>query len=88
MLIPLFILSLLLVNAQAVTAVTNERDRGALDLLLVTDLTAKEFVFGKLGGVLYNAKEMVLLPMLLCGYLWTVRACRPKTCSTFWWGWR
>ncbi len=73
-LIPLFILSLLLVNAQAVTAVTNERDRGALDLLLVTDLSAKEFVFGKLGGVLYNAKEMVLLPMLLCGYLWAVRA--------------
>ena len=73
-LIPVFILSLLLVNAQAVTSVTNERDRGALDLLLVTDLSAKEFVFGKLGGVLYNAKEMVLLPMLMCGYLWTVRA--------------
>jgi hypothetical protein len=73
-LIPVFILSLLLVNAQAVTAVTNERDRGALDLLLVTDLSAREFVFGKLGGVLYNAKEMVLLPLLLCVYLWTVRA--------------
>ena len=73
-LIPLFILSLLLVNAQAVTSVTNERDRGALDLLLVTDLDAREFVFGKLGGVFYNAKEMVLVPMLLCGYLWTTRA--------------
>ena len=48
--------------------------RQALDLLLVTDLTPKEFVFGKLGGVFYNTKEMVLLPMLLCGYLWTQRA--------------
>ena len=73
-LIPLFILSLLLVNSQAVTSVTNERDCGALDLLLVTDLSAREFVFGKLGGVFYNAKEMVLLPMLLCVFLWTTRA--------------
>ena len=45
----------------------------ALDLLLVTDLTAKEFVFGKLGGVFYNTKEMVLLPMALCVYLWFER---------------
>ncbi len=71
---PVFILSLLLVNSQAVTAITSERDRGAIDLLLVTDLTAKEFIFGKLGGVFYNVKEMVLVPVLLCGYLWYVRA--------------
>ncbi len=70
---PLFILSLLLVNSQAVTSITSERDRGAIDLLLVTDLTAKEFIFGKLGGVFYNAKEMILVPMLLCGYLWYLR---------------
>ena len=71
---PLFILSLLLVNSQAVTSVTTERDRGAIDLLLVTDLTAKEFIFGKLGGIFYNVKEMILVPVLLCGYLWYVRA--------------
>ncbi|MEX2560619.1 MAG: hypothetical protein WD403_11930, partial [Pirellulales bacterium] len=53
-LVPLLILSLVLVNAQAVTALTSERDARALDLLLVTDLTPKEFIFGKLGGVLYN----------------------------------
>jgi hypothetical protein len=41
----------------------------ALDLLLVTDLTPKEFVFGKLFGVLFVAKEMVLLPILLIVYL-------------------
>lgn len=67
---PLFLLSLVLINAQAVTALTSERDARALDLLLVSDLTPKEVVFGKLGGVFYNTKEMVLLPILLCGYLW------------------
>lgn len=69
-LVPLFVLSLVLVNAQAVTSVTSERDARALDLLLVTDLSPKEFVFGKLGGVFYNTKEMVVFPMALCVYLW------------------
>jgi hypothetical protein len=41
---------------------------------LVTDLTPKEIVFGKLGGVFYNTKEMVLLPMALCACLWFWRA--------------
>lgn len=72
-LVPVFILSLALVNAQAVTALTSERDVRALDLLLVTDLTPKEFVFGKLAGAFYNTKEMVLLPMALCVYLWFER---------------
>ena len=66
----LFFLSLVLVNAQAVTSLTSERDGKALDLLLVSDLTPREFVFGKLGGAFYNTKEMVLLPAVLCGYLW------------------
>jgi hypothetical protein len=68
-LIPLFLLSLILVNAQAVTSLTSERDAKALDLLLVTDLSPKEIVFGKLGGVFFNTKEMVVLPMALCVYL-------------------
>ena len=63
---PLLLLSLVLVNAQAVTSLTSERDCRALDLLLVTDLTPKEIVFGKLGGVFYNTKEMVLLPHGCC----------------------
>jgi ABC-type Na+ efflux pump permease subunit len=67
---PFFLVSLVLVNALAVTSITNERDGQALDLLLVTDLSPREFVFGKLGGVFWVTKEMVLLPMLLCGYLW------------------
>ncbi len=71
---PLLLLSLVLVNAQAVTSLTSERDVGALDLLLVTDLTPKEIVYGKLGGVFYNMKEMVLLPMLLCVGLWWIRS--------------
>ncbi len=67
---PLLLLSLVLVNAQAVTSLTSERDARALDLLLVTDLTAKEIVYGKLGGVFYNTKEMVALPLALCLGLW------------------
>jgi len=59
------ILSLLLVSAQAVTAITSERDTGALDLLLVTDLTPREFIFGKIGGILYNTKEYLLAPLVL-----------------------
>ncbi len=69
-LVSLLFLSLVLVNAQAVTSLTNERDGKALDLLLVSDLTPKEFVFGKLGGTFYNTKEMVVLPLGLCVYLW------------------
>lgn len=61
----LSILSLILVNAQGVTALTSERDTGALDLLLVTELSPKEFIYGKLYGVLYNTKEMVVLPVAL-----------------------
>ncbi|MBA4104746.1 MAG: hypothetical protein C0485_03230 [Pirellula sp.] len=68
--VPLLVLGLVLVNALAVTSITNERDAGALDLLLVTDLTPKEIIFGKLGGVLYNAKEMIVLPAMLCVVCW------------------
>ena len=67
---PFFLVSVVIINALAVNSITNERDGQALDLLLVTDLSPKEFVFGKLGGVLWLAKEMVLLPLLLSGYLW------------------
>jgi hypothetical protein len=73
-LVALFLLSLVLVNAQAVTSLTSERDGRALDLLLVSDLTPKEFVYGKLGGVFYNTKEMIVLPLLLCVYLWYAEA--------------
>jgi hypothetical protein len=59
------VLSLLLVSAQAVTAITSERDTGALDLLLVTDLTPKEFIFGKILGICWNAKEFLLPPIIL-----------------------
>jgi ABC-type Na+ efflux pump permease subunit len=66
-LIPVAVLSLLLVAAQAATAITSERDTGALDLLLVTDLTPQEFIFGKLGGIAYNTKEYLLPPLILAG---------------------
>lgn len=64
-LVPVVVLSLLLVSAQAVTAITSERDLGAFDLLMVTDISPREFVFGKIGGVLYNTKEYLLPPLIL-----------------------
>jgi ABC-type transport system involved in multi-copper enzyme maturation permease subunit len=80
-LVPVGIISLLLVSAQAVTAITSERDTGALDLLLVTDLTPREFIFGKLLGILYNTKEFLLPPLILTGvyaYLGVLAAPSPR----------
>lgn len=65
----LLVISLTIVNALAVNSITSERDIMAMDLLRVTDLSPPEFVFGKLLGVLYVTKEMVLLPLALVGYL-------------------
>ncbi len=64
-LVPVAVLSLLLVAAQAVTAITSERDTGALDLLLVTDLTPQEFIYGKLGGIAWNTLVYLVPPVLL-----------------------
>lgn len=64
----LSILSLLLINAQAVTAFTSERDGQTLELLLVTEVTAPEFIYGKLGGILYNTKELIAVPLILLGW--------------------
>ena len=81
------IVAALLINMQAVTSVTSERDARALDLLLVTDLTAKEFIFGKLGGIVYNAKEALLLPLVLCGLLWYTRAASGESAVLLAGGW-
>jgi ABC-type transport system involved in multi-copper enzyme maturation permease subunit len=64
----LSLLTMLLVNAQAVTSLTTERDAGTLELLLVTDVTAREFILGKLGGVLFNSKELILTPLLFIAW--------------------
>ncbi|MCA9044540.1 MAG: ABC transporter permease subunit [Planctomycetaceae bacterium] len=56
--------ALLLVNAQAVTSLTSERDGQTLELLLVTEVSAKEFIFSKLGGILFNMKEVIAVPLL------------------------
>ena len=67
---PFYLVSVVIVNALAVTSITGERDGGSLDLLLVTDLTPPEFIFGKMLGVAYVTREMIALPLLLCVYLW------------------
>ncbi|MFO0936239.1 MAG: ABC transporter permease subunit [Gemmataceae bacterium] len=68
-LVPMTILSMLLVAAQSATSITSERDGGTLDVLLVTEVSPFEFVFGKLLGVIYNTKEFILPPLLFAiGY--------------------
>lgn len=67
---PYFLASLVLINALAVTCITNERDAKALDLLMVTDLSPKEFLFGKLLGVLYVTRDMVALPLVIALVAW------------------
>ena len=59
------IISLLLMNAQAVTSITNERDGRTLEPLLITDLSAREFMLAKIGGAAWNAREMIILPLVL-----------------------
>lgn len=80
--VPLLMLSLVIINALAVNAICSERDGRTLDLLLVTELTPREIVFGKLGGILFNTKEMVLLPLALCALLWFTRDFRGYTILT------
>jgi ABC-type Na+ efflux pump permease subunit len=67
---PLMLVSLVILTALAVSSITTERDGKAIDLLMVTDISPKEFLFGKLLGVLYLGTDLILLPLLMCGYLW------------------
>lgn len=73
-LVGLCLISLMLINAQAVTALTSERDGKTLELLLMTDVTAKEFIYGKLGGIFYNTKELILIPLALAAYVLFMRS--------------
>ena len=65
------LMSLMLINAQAVTSITSERDGQTLEVLLATEITAKEFILGKLTGVFYNAKEAILLPLIFLGVMYS-----------------
>ncbi|WP_439626723.1 ABC transporter permease subunit [Gemmata sp.] len=76
--VPVVVLSLLLVAAQAATSITSERDTGALDVLLVTDISPREFVFGKIWGVVYNCKEY-LIPPLILALFYAVRGALART---------
>jgi ABC-type transport system involved in multi-copper enzyme maturation permease subunit len=67
---PFILLSIVMVNALAVTSITTERDGKALDLLRVSDISPKEFLLGKVFGVLIVAGDMVLMPVVLSAYLW------------------
>jgi ABC-type Na+ efflux pump permease subunit len=67
------VISLLLVNAQAVTSISTERDSNTLDILLATDISAKEFMTGKIVGAMWNAREMVAVPILLITWVMSQR---------------
>lgn len=86
--VPMVLASLVAVTALAVTSVTTERDRGSLDLLLVSDLEPAEFVWGKLLGVLTVAREIVLLPLILCGALVAAGITGLEGGCASAWGWR
>lgn len=62
--VPVALATLVAVATLGVTSITNERDRGTFDLLLVSDLTPSEIVWGKLLGILVVAREIVVLPVL------------------------
>jgi len=68
-LVPLMLVSLVMINALAVSSLTGERDLKSIDLLMVTDLTPREFLFGKLLGVAYVAWDLIAFPLLLVGIL-------------------
>jgi len=57
------ILALVLTNAQAVTSITSERDGQTMELVMVTEVSSKEFVLGKLGGIFFNMKEVLAVPV-------------------------
>ncbi len=71
---PFMVISLIVVNALAVNSITNERDSQSLDLLLASEISPGMFLFGKIAGVLYAAKEMVLGPLAIVLWLGFERA--------------
>ena len=66
--VPLFVLSLALVNVQAVTSLTASATHGARHSFGHRHHAGRVH-FRQAGRRLYNTKEMVLLPMALCLYL-------------------
>ncbi len=73
------VISLLLINAQAVTSISTERDDNTLDILLATDLHASEFMTGKILGALWNTREMIVVPVLLMAAAMTYGASQHLT---------
>ncbi len=74
------LISLLLINAQAVTSLTSERDGKTLDLLLATDISAKEFIYGKLGGIAWNTRELILVPLAISAWQASIGAILWEEC--------
>jgi ABC-type transport system involved in multi-copper enzyme maturation permease subunit len=67
---PFLLISVVMLNALAVSSITSERDGQAIDLLRVTAITPKEFLFGKIFGVMYVAIDFIVWPFVLCSFVW------------------
>ena len=75
------VVSLLLINAQATTSVSSERDSRSLELLLVTDVTPPEFVYGKISGAFFNCKWILLSPILMVAGFWWLNRISLENCG-------
>lgn len=69
-LILFFLVSLVIVNVLLVILIIVEWDGCALDLLFVIDLIFKELLFGKMGGIFWVVKDMVIVFMVFCVVVW------------------
>ena len=67
--VPTVLASPLAVAALAVTSITTGKDRGPCALPRGGALQPKEFVWGKLAGVLASVADMAVLPLVLCAAL-------------------
>lgn len=73
-------LGVLLINAQAVTSLTSERDGRTLELLLATEITPSDLTFGKLLGVVWNMREAFVGPVVVAAVAAARGALTPGEC--------
>jgi ABC-type transport system involved in multi-copper enzyme maturation permease subunit len=60
-------IGLLLLSVSAATTLAEERDRGSLELIMTTPLTAREIVFGKWWGTIAMIPRLAILPIWVAG---------------------
>ena len=56
-------------------------DSRSLELLLVTDVTPPEFVYGKISGAFFNCKWILLSPILMVAGFWWLNRISLENCG-------